>query len=110
MFIEFDWDEKLTSFESIPMMYLRTFIHANLCLNFIHRGSSQKRERNEEKAKDWICFSFPIFWCLTTKVSRSIYYFMSSPGFLLGGSNENLGSCITHDQSLLGEKLVRSEK
>lgn len=83
LFIEFDWDDKLTSFESIPMMCLRTFIHVYLCLHFIHRGLSQRRERNEERGKEWICFSFPTFWCLTAKVFE--IHLMSSRGFLFGG-------------------------
>lgn len=58
LFSEFDWDEKLTSFESIPIMYPRTFIHANLCLYFITEDHLQgEREMRKGKGVDLFLFS-----------------------------------------------------
>lgn len=56
--LEFDGDDKLTSFESIPLIYLRMFIRVHLYLLFIHRGLFQRRERNKRERSGLFLFSY----------------------------------------------------
>lgn len=89
--IEFDWDDKLTSFESIPLIYLRTFIRVHLYLPFTHRGLFQRRERNKRKRSGLFLFSY-----LLVPICQGTYtlYLVSSPGFLFGGVVIKIGSVL----------------